>query len=165
MVAITEEQNEEILIKYLDALECCNWNQLKDLYAPSARIESNLLPQVVEVNEYLTFWHLFINHQHKLYLRLVENQAHDYSFRFLLISYSSTFRKMVYLDIHTTVIIKEGKIINQYDKARITPFLAHLLSPFEFILSLTPFYKRKIKRRIYSMLESTSFKKNSACFN
>lgn len=165
MVAITEVEKEEILIKYLDALECCNWSQLKNLYAPTVKIVTNLLPQAVGFDEYRAFWHLFINQQNKLYLRLIDNRADDYAIRFLLISYSSTFRKMVYLDIQTTVLINEGKITQQYDKVRVTPFLAHLLSPFEFILCLAPFYKNKVKRRIYCMLASSNNKTISPIFS
>jgi hypothetical protein len=154
MVVAMEEQKDSILKNYLSILQNCEFEELLNLYETRATIKSNLLPKIINREDYVNFWRLWLTKEEKKYINTLQINEADNSIRIIVISYSKRFKKIVYLDINSRFEEIHGKIINQHDKVQISTFLAHFLPLFSLILTLIPSYLKKFKRGIYTLIQS-----------
>lgn len=153
MIPQTMEKKVSTLDRYLYNLQCCDFDKIVELYNPAAIINSNLLTEPIHPTDYKRFWMLWLSKDNKSYIRTISFSPNESTFRFLVISFSNRYKRVVYLDILSRIEESGGKIIRQTDTIQIGTFLAHFLSPLKFLACIIPHYRFKIKKDILTSIK------------
>lgn len=135
-------------------LESFDLDRIKEMYENSAVIQTNLLPETISPYELISFWRLWLNKEYKSYINVINKDSHAGSIRFLIISYSLIYKKIIYLDIYTQIEQINGKIIYQHDKVQMSTFLAHFLSPIKLLLNIATCNSNRVKVDIFEKIRA-----------